>query len=314
MASLEGDDVTKRKENDELLCVVCNVRRIQCKGRTCRNPPCKRKVCLHSLMNRFRSEGEDKKLHCDSTEKRAEKEEPPKVCMYCLKTPVNIGRIVCFNKTCISRHEVAKFPPRIQVSTVNDEDKDSSEDDSGDSDDDGICAENDSSVGENEDSEDDGSCAESSCTPWDSDDSSDVIESNSELSEDETMLGNVDDEEFDESVMPLEQGTFEEDSDEDFTLQMCENCHRQPLFDHHADIPDRSLPYYFMVEEVEKDSVRFRRAFSNLHARDYDDEESVLLCTQCTVYLTLTGKPADSMEAKFPGYFWKLYSKTLQNM
>ena len=68
---------------------------------------------------------------------------------------------MCFKITCISRHAAAKFPPRVWVSTVYNEYKDSSEDDSGDSDGDVACAENDSSGSENADSEDDGSSVES---------------------------------------------------------------------------------------------------------------------------------------------------------
>lgn len=73
---------------------------------------------------------------------------------------------------------------------------------------------------------------------WYSDDSSDVIKSNSDqLSEDETMVGSaVHDEESDESILH-------------WTLQMCENCHQQPLFDHHTGIPVTGLPYYLILKK-----------------------------------------------------------------
>ena len=49
-------------------------------------------------------------------------------------------------------------------------------------------------------------------------------------------------------------------------------------------------------------------------ARDYQDGELIPLCTQCIIYLTVKEKVADTMELKFPGYNWKLYSKIFQLM
>ena len=49
-------------------------------------------------------------------------------------------------------------------------------------------------------------------------------------------------------------------------------------------------------------------------ARDYQDGELIPLCTQCIIYLTVKEKVADTMELKFPGYNWKLYSKNFQLM
>lgn len=68
----------------------------------------------------------------------------------------------------MSRHVGAKLPLTVWVSTVNDGYNYSSEDDSGDSDNDVTCAENDkSSGGENDDSEDDKNCVESPSMPCD---------------------------------------------------------------------------------------------------------------------------------------------------
>jgi hypothetical protein len=67
--------------------------------------------------------------------------------------------------------------------------------------------------------------------------------------------------------------------------------------------------------EVEKDAVKFRRAFSNISRRDYDEEDYIcLVCTHYLVYLTGEGRRAKSMEVKCPGYFWKLYSKNFRYM
>jgi hypothetical protein len=250
------DHVVKRNEDEEDMCVVCHTRKRQGRGSTCHNPFCKKKGGRARYVRNYgRLQGVSKTVLCNTLEKKSEKEEPGTVCIYCLKRPVNSGRNFCFDRSCIARHARAKFPPRIHASTVNDEEKDSSDDDSSNSEDDvtNVEEEKDSDLSDYE-----GSCNDSASTPWDSDDSSEETYINYQESNQETILdASVNDEVSDEFSMSVEEDTLVEVFDDELTLEMCENCHRQPIFEDHPEIASTRLSYYFTLQEVEKGTVRF---------------------------------------------------------
>ena len=276
MASLEECAVEAMTRRDETLCSVCHSRKIQGKGSTCHTLLCKRKGGrVRFLKNSSKTQGEDKKSRCDEAETMKEAEEPSRLCIYCGNRSVTIGPSVCFDKTCISRHAAAKFPPRIRVSTVNHVEKDSSGDERED------------------DSEDDASSADSVSIPWDSDDSSDETESNYDSSEHDStvdsgsMAESVDDEESEASSMVVEEESLEEESGEDLTVEMCENCHRQPLFDHHPEIVVTRLPYYFNVQPVPKDLVKFWRAYTPISIKEIMMMKNLFVCAHNAEFILL---------------------------
>ena len=188
----------------------------------------------------------------------------------------------------------------------------------------GLDSEHDSD-NESLDSEHDSFSGESVSTVSDSADSSqNDIESDSNFLEEESLVdSNVDEDSVitsysqtsvDSNSVLVDSDSNGEDGDGEPNVTMCENCFRQAAFEEDAEIDVTTLPYYFDVQYVERHDIRFRRAFCNMLGRNYQEGALIPLCTQCTVYLTSKEKKkADSLEAKFPGYYWKLYSKTFQH-
>ena len=296
----------RRKQNDDSLCVICHTRKIKGKGITCITPYCRRKGARARFLGpSLKLQQSEKESFCETIEEKVDKEEPS-MCVYCASRPVKSGRIVCFTPSCIAKYQVAKFPPRVVISTVDEDD--------------------DSTGNESHDSEQESCSGESASTVSDSATSNEeTIESDSNSSLEESMVESDVDEDSnvtysshtsnDSNSMLVDSDANGEDSDGEATVRMCENCFRQASFEEDEVIDVRTLPYYFDVQDVEKHAIRFRRAFCNMVARDYQDGDLIPLCSQCIAYLTSKEKKeADTLEAKFPGYFWKLYSKTFKLM
>jgi hypothetical protein len=72
----------------------------------------------------------------------------------------------------------------------------------------------------------------------------------------------------DEYIASMKQDTLDEHMKQDtldeqqhgldWNGQLCANFHHQPSFEHHPDIAVALLPYYFDIQSVGRDSVRFR--------------------------------------------------------
>ena len=59
------------------------------------------------------------------------------------------------------------------------------------------------------------------------------------------------------------------------TSMMCQNCHQLSSFEECPEIDVTALPYYFEIEMVDKEEMRFGRKFCNILKSQYDDEDAV---------------------------------------